>query len=510
MKIQIYILNILVCFILFFSCDVLRDAPFEVCAWGPGSGYFENIDDINISVLFSHTPDKVIVERAFSVTEDGVSLNGKIVWDDKRLYFIPFSPFERNKDYSINLETEACDERGVNLEKRFEARFTTRPYGERPIVISVKPEDESVLLERRQQIEINFSEAVDINSCLNDISFSPSMSGSWRLEDSNKTAVFTPKELWKNNETYKMTISNKFQSMAGRQLGSNFIRRFRANEDVEAPVLLSAAALNVDEEIVFELAEYDAGSEKINGIVMENASWENGYRVNLRFSEPVDISKLKNVFLIEPSVKFKIDTPPPYSGSIIISFNENPAWGSRFTMILGPGVKDAADNESRYTKVFKVFVNGIHSKPPSFAGFTLFKQEDNDSVKKINSYTANELFNTIEINNEDFPYDMSVESYIELYFETADSAKINLFSIMDLFRIESTNSALSFTPLFAAGADFVCDDDTEEFGGLYRVEIRGLLKNTTRGGIISFYIAPGLTDSYSNVNQEAMSIQLLK
>jgi hypothetical protein len=497
---------------MFLSCDILRDIPFEVTAWSPGDGYSENVDDIAVSLLFSHEPDKISVERSFSVTEDGDTVKGEFRWADKRLFFIPFAPFAKNKDYAVNLETDACNENGVNIDKKFEVRFTTRPYGERPVVLAVYPADEDLLSEIRQQIRIEFSEAVDINSCVNDISFSPSMSGSWNLSNDNRTALFTPKDIWKDNELYKMTISNKFANLSGRQMGRSYISRFRPCDDTEPPVLLSAAAIDKDGATVFEFAEHDVSTGNNGGMVTENASWESDYRINLRFSEPVNIEKFNSTFSIEPYLKFRIEPLPPYSDSITISFNENPAWGSRFTVVIGSGNKDAAGNESREIKVFKLFVNGIHSKPPSFAGFTLFKQcADEPAVTaKIASYNKNSLFSTLIIKDPDFPYGESVTAYIELYFETADNARINLFSVMDLFRVETTNTALVFTPLLAVDKNFICYDNTAEFSGLCRVEIRGTLKNLTNGGIVSFYIAPGLTDSYSNINQEAMSIQLLK
>jgi hypothetical protein len=481
--------------------------PFSVEAWSPGEGYIENIDSISISILFSHQPDISAVERAFSVTEDGLNLDGKFSWDGKRMYFVPFAPFEKNRDYTVAIEAEACDERGVNLEKNFQGLFTTKPYGGRPVVISVNPIDETLLSERRQEVRIEFSEMIDVSSCVNDISFSPSAGGSWSLE--GKTAVFTPKEPWKSGETYKMTISNKLQSSNGRQMGKNFISRFYTSDDDAAPSLTSASAVDKDGCFVFELAAYDAGTGKNGSMISENPLWENGYSVKLSFSEPVDTAKLKSVLSIEGAPKFTINAPPPYSSEAIISFDENPDWKSRFTITINTGLRDAAGNESSETKTFKILVNGPRSKPPVFAGFTLFK-EGGGNPEKIVSHTPADLFRTLEIPPADFPHETTVSAYIELYFETAANASINIFSIMDLFRVEATNNALSFTPLFAALSNFVCVDDTEEFSGLSRVEIKGLLKNSPRGGIVNFYIAPGLKDSYSNVNSEAMSVQLLK
>jgi hypothetical protein len=501
-----------ICAMMFPSCDVLRDKPFEVTAWSPGDGCFENAGAITVSLLFSHKPDRISVERSFSVTEDGGTVKGELRWDDKRLFFIPLAPFAPNKDYAVNLEAEACSENGVNIDKKFEGRFTTRPYGERPVVLAVYPADEDLLSEIRQQIRIEFSEAIDINSCVNDISFSPSMSGSWNLSNDNRTALFTPKDLWKDNELYKMTISKNFASISGRLMGSDYISRFRPCDDTEPPVLLGAAAIDKDGAIVFELMEHDGSTGNNGGVITENASWENGYRINLRFSEPVSIDKFNSVFLIEPYLKFTIEPLPAYFDSITVSFNENPAWGSRFAAVIGSGNKDTAGNESRETKVFRVLVNGIRSKPPVFAGLSLFKQDAGvpAGTEKIASYNKNSLFSTLAIDDSDFPYETSVTAYIELYFETADDALINLFSVMDLFRVETTNTALVFTPLLAVDKDFICTDNTAEFDGLCRIEIKGTLKNSARSGIVSFYIAPGLTDSYSNINQEAMSIQLLK
>jgi hypothetical protein len=306
-----------------------------------------------------------------------------------------------------------------------------------------------------------------------------------------------------------MTISSKLQNTSGRQMGKNFVSRFYTNDDDTAPGLVSASAVDKDGNFVFELVEYAASAGKTGGMITENQLWENGYSIKLFFSEPVDTAKLKTILSIEPAPKFTIDAPPPYSALAIISFDENPDWKSRFTLILGAGIRDAAGNESSETKVFKIFLNGPHSKPPVFAGFTLFK-ESVGNPEKIASYTPANLFETLIINSDDFPYGKSVSAYLELYFETAGDAWIDVFSVMDLFRVESTNTALAFTPLLAVVSNFACEDNTQEFSGFSRMEIKGSLINYQRGGIVSFYIAPGLKDSFSNVNNEAMSIQLLK
>jgi hypothetical protein len=78
-----------------------------------------------------------------------------------------------------------------------------------------------------------------------------------------------------------------------------------------------------------------------------------------------------------------------------------------------------------------------------------------------------------------------------LYFETAEGAAIALFSLMDAFSVNATNSALNFSPRLAVGDNFTVRSAISGWESYTRVEIRGKLTNTIHSGAITLQIDAG-------------------
>lgn len=493
-----------------FSCDVLRDKPFEVIAWTPGAISIEDEGNITVSLTFSIAPEYSSIESSFSLTEDGYPLKGRFIWQDRNCVFQPAAPLKANKDYIITLGTEAQTERGLSLENKFEGRFSTRINNNRPIIKSIEPGNESIILDNWQEIKFEFNEVVLKSSCENDILFSPSMNGSWQLLNGGKTALFIPKEKWINNETYKITVLSTFKSSIENQIGKNFVSRFTVLDD-KIPAEISAVyAFNDDNETL--LLPYDSDTGDINSLIYENSLFDNLCRLKLLFTKEVDVSGIQNYITIEPSLKFHIDNLPGFSDTIEITLTDTPEWGSRFLIKIKQGIQDRAGNKSEKTAIYRILANAGNSKPPKLVGLRLpesFVDVNTDGIKKL-VFTPDDLFEYIIIDSSNYP-NWTVKSLnFELYFEMADDAGLNLFSLRDLFRIETTNNALYFSPKAVIDHNFTQTSPAVEFAEFYRVEVRGEIENTTNFGIIKFYIPPGLCDVKSNINNKAQSIQLSK
>jgi hypothetical protein len=128
------------------------------------------------------------------------------------------------------------------------------------------------------------------------------------------------------------------------------------------------------------------------------------------------------------------------------------------------------------------------------------------------SFTPDNLYSNLPITSGAGRYSHIKEtpSWIELYFETAPGTDIDSFSVLELFRVEATNHALTFTPTSVRGKDFTLADPREGWEQYQRLEIRGLFTNTTKSGIITFRILPGLTDNQGNQSNKDYRIILYK
>lgn len=268
------------------------------------------------------------------------------------------------------------------------------------------------------------------------------------------------------------------------------------------------------EEIGEKLAEYFPPAAGIDGISQENSGWEKASRIKLEFSEPVDASSVKSCLSAEGAPALMMETMPGFRGEIIFRFAETPAWGSRFTFQVKAGIRDAAGNESREDRLFRIYADGVYSKPPALAGIRLPMAPGKTGAEEqdLRDYTEESLFYDLPITGEEgrYPDKEPVPAWIELYFDAAPGAEIDVFSVMDLFRIETTNSVFSFSPQSVRADNFSLPDPRPGWESFRRLEIRGKLTNTLNAGVVSFCLDPGLADTLGNQNPRAFRISLLK
>ena len=478
--------------------------------WTPGEGFHNDPESIRISLRLSHESDKVKTEQAFSLTEDRKALKGIFSWEGTSLIFTPASPLEINRDYAITLGTGAQDSKGLSLENKFEVSFTTCFPDGKPRIIATEPEHEGSISTSRGEFRIFFSEPVGVNSCIDFISFNPYTPGSWRLEDDNKTACFTPRELWQAGSFYSLKVESDFAGTGGVMLGSEYSSLFFIGQDREAPVLLKALAMP---------GENPEGTEMLLGksglTTGEYSGWESFTGLELVFSKPVDSGSVRNLLVTEPTAALVMESSPELSSLVRFRFAEYPSWGSSFLFRLSPGVKDKSGNESPEEYVFRITCAGLLSKPPALTGIRLplapgIRGESEE--QKAASFTPGDLFVDlpIEIGEGHYPFMEKIPSWIELYFQTAPDTEIDPFSVMDLFRVESTNQALTFSPGNVTTNNFTWLMPREGWENFQRVEIRGVLTNMVQSGVVSFRIPAGLKDKRGNRSNEDFRISLLK
>ena len=489
--------------VLFVSCDILRFSPFEVTGWTPGNGYHPDPSAITVSLRFSHKPDRTSIERSFSIEENGERVAGRYRWDDKTIFFVPYMPLKENCDYVINVSAEARDHVGLNLDEAVEKRFTTRPDNARPTLLSWFPSESDVIIDPRSIVLLDFSMPVETVSLYNNVSFTPSMSGSWQLTGSC-SVEFTPVEPWSLNRRYEMRVSSSLAGANGMTIGRDHLSIFTVGADTEKPTLMQALRIN-NTGCVSVLVSAKAGSTS-----EENPYWEKDDRLKLIFSEPVDGLTVRNCLTIEEGSSFVIETRPDFNTEFIVRLSNVPAYDSRFTIRLKPGIKDRDGNESKDEYVFKIRANGASSKPPELIGIRLPMSPESGADKKLVQFSISSVFDHLPISDEHYPSTVGIPTWIEFYFDAAHGAKIDPLSLMELFRIETSNNVLSFSPRLVRTHGFSFPEPADGWEGYQRIEIAGVLTNSINFGIVSFSISQGLKDSFGNTNNKSFIISVLK
>jgi hypothetical protein len=301
-------------------------------------------------------------------------------------------------------------------------------------------------------------------------------------------------------------VESSFCAASGRKLGIDYLTHFRAGEDDVKPALLKVLVLNSgkdNDEINFENSSISNGTEY--------SAWENDTRLCLVFSEPVDLVGVKNVLSAEPNISIVMESPPEISTNAIFRFADH-GWGKSFLFRLGSGIKDSAKSESDDDYYFRIKTSGPYSKPPALTGIRFPASPGNNEDQKVMSFSRGDIFADLKIDrgDEQYPLKKRVPAWIELYFECAPDTEIDPFSVMDLFRVESTNQALAFFPESIRTENFSVASPEEKWKHLYRLEVSGIVINEVNSGIVTFHVSPGLTDKRGNWSDEDFRFSLLK
>jgi hypothetical protein len=524
------------------SCDILRLSSFEVTKWSPGTGYHADPVTLLVSVSFSHDPDRESVEKNFSFTGDGEAVRGVFQWRGKKLNFLPYAPLETNKDYCVRISQNAQDKKMISMDREFEGSFTTRPGTERPNIVSFTPSMEGVM-ESRGTVVISFSCPISLDSLRGNASFTPSMSGTWRLDEAGTLAVFTPAEPWPQGKRFEFRLPTSLEGINGMATGKNFFSIFYIGEDRTLPYLTGVWRLTADGE------EEELVSEPL-GEFVENAGWEKDDRLLLQFSREVDLLSAGTALTAENASSLVLvpsSSQTGFDSSVVFRFDKPPAYENRFFVRLKKGVKDMHGNESTDEHLFRIFANGENSKPPSLVGIRIpmspggFQDippdpdpddpdqdvppdtdpddpdqdvpsdpDPDDPDFRLHAYSVDQLFDDLPVESTYYPYNTKTLTWIECYFDHAPGAVIDLFSIMENFRIETSNNVLTFTPLVIRNSGFTVTDPHPEWEGYQRLEIGGNLTNTVNTGLVHFLFNKGIKDSAGNSSENQFRISLIK
>jgi len=497
--------------ILCASCDILRDSPFEVSEWSPGDGYHADPDALRVSLSFSHDPDRSSVEKHFSLAGDGETVRGAFQWEGRRMDYLPFAPLEKNKEYSVKVASSAHDLKGLSLDREFEGRFSTRPDSSRLRVVSVRPAMEGVMEEGRGNCVIGFSFPVSLNSLRNNASLSPTMPGAWHIEEGGTLAVFTPSEPWPQGKRYELRLAASLLGENQMNMGAEFFSIFTIGANRDPPSLLGAWRIG-------ETGEQEELVKRTLGEYFENAGWEKNDRLKLIFSAAVDLLSVGTALAVEGGASSLVLEMPElangYCNEAIFRFDKAPAFDSRFSLQLRRGVKDVHGNESEEDYTFRIFANGEHSRPPTLVGIripmspggTLGFPADLD----LRAYGHDQLFADLPIESGHYPYNTKTATWIECYFDCAPGAAIDPFSLMETFRVETSNNVLLFSPLAVRNEGFKAADPHAAWEQYQRLEVAGTLSNTTNAGIVHFVVNSGLKDSAGNSSEKQFRISLNK
>lgn len=492
------------------SCSLLGPDDFAVSSWSPGPGRREAAALSAVRVSFSAEPDRVSAENAFSLSADGSPLSGAFAWDGAVMSFAPYLGFRDGVDYAIAVREEARTPAGVSLARKFEGRFSTKAEDGRPSVAASEPCDGGVLPGRFDRLVIRFNEPVDRASFRGALSLSPAISGVWRLEEGGRSAVFEPLEAWAWGSPYLARVSAELRDESGNNMGCAYEFRFSIGEDRAPPSLAAAEALDPAGGVVAALVALDPSG----GASEPNRGWEAGWRLLLRFSEPVSTESLAARVVASAGLALRMDEGEAFREEVTFGFAERPAFGAGFSIRVKSGVEDSLGNATQADAEFLVVADGPGSAPPRLIGvrLPLAPGEPDPGLRRLAAFPADEPFATLPLGSgaAEYPPGAPTASSIELYFELASGASIEPFSLMSSFSLSSTNDALYFSPLAVSPGGLAYAEPYGPWAGYAVARVDGLVTNRVASGVVSLRLAVGLRDSAGNAAPLAQTLPFLK
>jgi hypothetical protein len=493
---------------LFCSGCTLFAPRFYVVAWSPSETRVTDPSSASVWLTFSGKAEQSSVEGAFSFTKDGGAVSGRFSWEGDTLHYYPAEPIEKNHKYVIGLTTSAEDEAGVSLEEEFYQAFSTKAEDDRPTLASATPTDGSTLDDRYAKIAMTFSESIDRESLYSAFSLSPSVKGRFDWSADDKACAFVPLEPYSWQTEYAITIQNTVADLSGNTIAKAYKGRFTIGTDKTPPAILRVANAIAGIEGAVALAPSQASTSAS----AFTGGWESTWGLVIGFSEGVERDGLESHIRIEPAWSYAIDDAAALGSSFVLKPQERLSRDTLYSVTISKGIKDAQGNASTDEYVFKFKVDGpataspiatrlrFRNNPGAAAAAALYDDKPFDHSADYSSLT---------IAVSSFSVGSAVETYTDVYFSLATGASINLFSLMDEFAIEATNSCASFSIKKMQTSGFA-DPQPIVVAGSSPVRVIMDITNTSSSGIVTFKIGDGLLDSAENPVASAFRLPLLK
>jgi hypothetical protein len=467
------------------SCGDLLLPPLEVIS-------IHAEDDVKI--LFSAQPSTVSIRRAFSLTEDGMNLSGDFLFDGKYVVFTPVNGIQKNHEYAVTITTIAEDEKGNSLLNDFVYQFYTKPVTEPPVILSVFPENESIILTELSAIVFTFSKSVSEHSFTRAFKISPSVN--YLLEwnpDFTSVTVRSASPLAYGR--YTISVSTDLSDEHGNEPPNPFTSTFLYGTDTDEPEYTAAWKIPNDTAKIIN-------ANTITDNIPADAE------IHISFNETVAIESIAGFFTITPSIGFTVTPDLQTRKDIVIAFSERPSWLGEYTLTIRKGIEDMSGNktglDTRYTLIFDNSVN----KPVLFKG-AFFKTDKTENLYKPINYDTN--YTGLTLAADDFQQKTLVNTDFYAVFNISpDSENILVLpSAMQNISITTTNGCVSMslktmkvlTEMELSASDiyqYLTDEQKEPGYILCAIKMGIEVYNENKNGLVTFLFGQDISDSLGN------------
>jgi hypothetical protein len=485
------------------SCALFFPRAITVARWSPVSAR-PDVAGIETWVEFSAPVDMTKAEQAFTLTEDGGPMAGRFSWAANRLVFEPLKAISTGKSYEMTVGASVEDARGVSLDKEFRFSFTTRSDASRPEVLSVTPGPGAVIDDRFTVVTLEFSEGIDVTTFMRAFSLSPDAAGVLSWSQDRTRCEFTPAAPYEWQTEYVVRLADALADADGNRLAEKWESRFFVGSDRVAPRLQEVRSVQGGTPGSPTLAPDDPAAPGLE----VTGGWECAWGFRLTFNEQVSRTSVEQSLLLEPGFGFAIEPAADAAVSFVLEPTERLAWDTVYTLAVRAGVEDMSGNTTTDAVVFHFRTDAGRSRPPMVAAVRFRGTPLSEPAAAVDLDPA-VPFAALPIGAEHFPVAVAEATWFDLQLRLADTAGLDLLSVMEHFSIQETNGCLSIraTALQTGGFD---DPQPQAVAGAVPVRIHVTIVNAVESGTITLGLSEGFADSLGNPTAAAWRLPLLK
>lgn len=346
----------------------------------------------HIVVTFSKEMNHQYTESAFSLSNNGQTIDGLFEWANNTLVFKPAKPLSSPGLYTYVISRSRAESKnGVNLLDDLRISFSYNSDLSQPKVSQTIPADRATAVAPNSFLTVVFDKPMDAVSVLSSISTSPDMNlelPATVITNNNTRFEFHPRSDLTYGTVYTVTIPSSVKDRVGNQMAQTSNISFTVGDDFIAPSLSSIQFSSLPTNHLTDEYNVISGMNKTDSFILD-------------FSEPVRPSSLLDAISISPSQTYRVTQLNAAGSSYSVTFDEPLDVYQVYNLKISTAIVDLQNNKlsKNYSYYFKI--DGSFSQKIRFrgifsnSGFTgpsqLFTTQINTNAPQLTTATCTAL-----------------------------------------------------------------------------------------------------------------------
>lgn len=283
------------------SCGLIDLRPVGISVFPENANTILPARDTAITVSFDIEPDRLDVERAFTVRDSAHEVVGDFRWSERGFSWKPLVPWSPGQRYRLTVSGTIRMSDGREARPAIDIPFYAIRSTGLPIVVGMWPESGAsieVPLRARPFLRLEFSGAMDTLSVEKSLVIQPSCDSTtvWNVEGTMVTLFATAGLV--PCVGYRWTLGTAATAVDGAPLGAAASGTFRTDAVSTAPVI---------ERVYSACRSGDAWTELAPGI----DALDTGQSIAIQFSRDMDAASVRSSIQLEPNQSGIVDIISP-------------------------------------------------------------------------------------------------------------------------------------------------------------------------------------------------------